>query len=314
MLLLSAFAQELTRTKVIMGTFVSLTLPAQEKHYIKPAFDIIKAVDNSLSSFKNISPIYKLNQTKHAKLNAFTFEALRLSSKYYIQTDGYFNIAIGSITKDLYRFGADERVPEASTLKESDVSFSGLTFSEKEAKISSNIKIDLGGMGKGFAVDKVVQYLQEKDVKNAKVAASGDIRCLGLCKIEINNPFGKQALASFKTKQLNIGISTSGNYEHFVKNIENNHLINPKTKHSQHNFTSITLISALPSSDLDAYATAVSVMPKQKAFEFLKSLDAAFIVLDNKKRLYVSENIDEFVEDLIVNNLLFTHVYKDCKP
>ena len=301
-LLLSAFAQEVTRTKVIMGTFVSLTLPAQEKHYIKPAFDIIKAVDNSLSSFKNIAPIYKLNQTKHAKLDAFTFEALRLSSKYYKQTDGYFNIAIGSITKDLYRFGADERVPEASRLNKSDISFSRLKFNKNEAKISSNTKIDLGGMGKGFAVDKVVKYLQEKDIKNAKVAASGDIRCLNLCKIEINNPFAEQALASFRTKLSNIGISTSGNYEHFVKNIKNNHLINPKTKHSQDNFTSITLISELPSSDLDAYATAVSVMPKHKAFEFLKSLDTAFIVLDNEKQLCVSENIDEFVEDLVVND------------
>lgn len=309
-LFLSAFAQEMTRTKVIMGTFISLTLPAKEKQHIKPAFDIMKAVDKSLSSFKNSSPIYKLNQNKHAKLDTFSFEALRLASKYYRQTDGYFDIAIGSITKDLYRFGADERVPETFMLKESDISFSGLKFNEKEAKISSKIKIDLGGMGKGFAVDKVVKYLQEKDVKKAKIAASGDIRCLGFCTIEVRNPFSEQALVAFSTKEKNIGISTSGNYEHFVKNRKNNHLINPKTKHSQDNFTSITLISALPSSDLDAYATAVSVMPKQKAFEFLKSLDAAFVVLDNEKQLYVSENIYEFVKDLVVNDTFNTVLNK----
>lgn len=300
-LLLSAFAQELTRTKVIMGTFVSLTLPLNKKQYIKPAFDIIKAVESSLSSFKKNSPIYKLNQNKYAKLDANSFEALRLSSQYYKQTDGYFNIAIGSITKDLYRFGADERVPKNSMLKESNVSFRGVNFNRKEARTSNNIKIDLGGMGKGFAVDKVVKFFQEKNIKYAKIAVSGDIRCLHLCTIEIKNPFAEQALVAFKTKQANIGISTSGNYEHFVKNRDNNHLINPKTKHSQHNFISITLISTIPSSDLDAFATAASVMPKQKAFNFLKSLNVAFVVLDYEKKLRISKNIDAFAEDLVVN-------------
>jgi len=299
---LSAFAQEVTRTKVIMGTFISLSLPQEKKQYIKSAFNIIKAVDNSLSSFKKNSPICKLNQNRYAKLDTNSYEALRLSSQYYKQTDGYFNIAIGSITKDLYRFGADERVPEIFMLQNSDISFSGLKFNQKEAKISGNIKIDLGGMGKGFAVDIVVKYLREENIKKAKVAASGDIRCLGQCSIEVKNPFAQEPLVSFRTKYSNIGISTSGNYEHFVKNRANNHLINPKTKHSQHNFISITLISTLASSDLDAYATAVSVMPKQKAFEFLRSLHVAFVVLDSEKELRVSDNINNFVEDLVVND------------
>jgi FAD:protein FMN transferase len=282
-LLLSAYAQEVTRTKVMMGTFVTLSLPSQNKQHIKPLFEIIKAVDNSLSSFKTNSPIYKLNQNKYAKLDTYSYEALRLSALYYKKTGGYFNVAIGSITKGLYDFNS-------------------LQFDAKKAEISDNIKIDLGGMGKGFAVDKTVKYLVKHNIKKAKVAASGDIRCIGTCKIEVKNPFAKEALVTFRTKQASLGVSTSGNYEHFVKNKNNNHLINPKTKHPQHNFTSITLISVLPSSDLDAYTTAVSVMPKEKAFGFLKSLDVAFVILDSEKKLYVSENINKFVTDLIIND------------
>lgn len=301
-LLLSAYAQEVTRTKVMMGTFVTLSLPSQNKQHIKPLFEIIKAVDNSLSSFKTNSPIYKLNQNKYAKLDTYSYEALRLSALYYKKTGGYFNVAIGSITKGLYDFGGNETVPKNVQLQKSNISFNSLQFDAKKAEISDNIKIDLGGMGKGFAVDKTVKYLVKHNIKKAKVAASGDIRCIETCKIEVKNPFAKEALVTFRTKQASLGVSTSGNYEHFVKNKNNNHLINPKTKHPQHNFTSITLISVLPSSDLDAYTTAVSVMPKEKAFGFLKSLDVAFVILDSEKKLYVSENINKFVTDLIIND------------
>jgi len=301
-LLFSAYAQEVTRTEVMMGTFVTITLPLQNKQDIKPLFSIIKAVDNSLSSFKTTSPIYKLNQNRYAKLDSYSYEALCLSSLYYKKTGGYFNVAIGSITKDLYHFGEDEKVPKKPQLQNSNVSFNDLQFDEKKAKIADNIKIDLGGMGKGFAVDQAVKYLVHKRIKKARVAASGDIRCIGTCKIEVRNPFAKEALVAFSTKQDSLGISTSGNYEHFVKNTKNNHLINPKTKHSQHSFTSITLMSVLPSSDLDAYATAASVMPKEKAFRLLKSLNLAFVILDNDKKLYVSGNINKFTTNLLVNN------------
>ncbi|MDQ7069017.1 MAG: FAD:protein FMN transferase [Sulfurimonas sp.] len=59
---------------------------------------------------------------------------------------------------------------------------------------------------------------------------------------------------------------------------DNNHLINPKTKESQKSFISLTLISTLPNSDIDAYATAASVMPKELAYRFLNSLDVGYII------------------------------------
>ena len=65
--------------------------------------------------------------------------------------------------------------------------------------------------------------------------------------------------------QENTAISTSGNYRRYVQNSDYNHLINPKTRASQKTFASISLISdRYSNSDLDAYATAASVMPKQK--------------------------------------------------
>ena len=291
-------AEMLTRTKVAMGTFASISLMEQDKKYFLPDFDIIKDVELSLSSYNQNSPIFQLNKNKKVKLDTLSFEALSLSKNYYKRTNGYFNIAIGSVTKDLYKFGEDESLPTQEELQNSETSLVSLVFDKENAKIAENIKIDLGGMGKGFGVDKTMEFLSSRGVKKAVVALSGDIRCLESCSIEIQNPFKEQALARFETKKQEMGISTSGNYNRYVKDKRNNHLINPKTKQSQKSFASITLISKFPNSDLDAYATAASVMPKEKAYRFLDSLELAYVVVEVDKSVVVSKNIELFVKSL----------------
>jgi thiamine biosynthesis lipoprotein len=106
----------------------------------------------------------------------------------------------------------------------------------------------------------------------------------------VQDPFSDNLLASFTMAQHNTAISTSGNYRRFVKSREYNHLINPKTHHSQQEFASVTLLSErLSNSDLDAYATAASVMPKEKALRFLDALsEVGYLILTNDKKVYIN--------------------------
>ncbi|MEA1983770.1 MAG: FAD:protein FMN transferase [Campylobacterota bacterium] len=291
-------AEIVTRTKVMMGTFATVKVQEQDSHHFKNVFKTLKRVEKSLSSYDKKSPIYKLNQNKTAEINLYTYEALSLSKRYYKESGGYFNVAIGSITKDLYRFGEEQRVPDSTELNATRTSLSALAFDEKSAKIVSGVKVDLGGMGKGYGIDRAAEYLKINGIIQGSVALSGDIRCLDTCKIEVKNPFGKKSLASFTTKHVNMGITTSGNYNRYVESKEHNHLINPKTKQSERNFASITLVSTLPSSDIDAYATAASVMPKAVAYSFLNSLPLAYIVVEETGETVVSSNIDFFVDAL----------------
>lgn len=294
-MLSSASAETLTRTKVALGTFVSISADAKHSNVIEEAFVIINNIELALSSYNKNSPIYKLNQQKEAQLPPLTYEALLLSQKYYEQTQGYFDITIGSITKDLYRFGEEERIPNARELQNARVNFKNLHFNEHNATLLGDTTIDLGGMGKGFAVDKAIAFLKEKKIQNVVVSASGDIRCLAVCKIEIQNPLGNAPLTSFETLQPGTAISTSGNYNRYVESTKNNHLIDPKKKASQEIFISITLISHLPNSDLDAYATAASVMPLEKAYAFLDSIPLAYIVLQADHTLVVSKNKEKYL-------------------
>ncbi|MBU1658802.1 FAD:protein FMN transferase [bacterium] len=287
-----------------MGTFISISLDEKDIHSIEEGFGIFNDVELSLSSYNPNAQIYQLNKNKTTKINRYTYEALQLCEKYYKQSDGYFDITIGSITKDLYRFGEDEKVPHAKELQDAYLNFKAIHFNKKEASIGKNISLDFGGMGKGFGVDKVSAYLKHKEVKQAIISASGDIRCLGRCKIDVQNPLGEGILLSFETLGKEMGISTSGNYNRYVKSTKHNHLINPKSKISQDKFLSITLISSLPSSDLDAYATAASVMPSQKAYAFLESMDLGYIVMQSDGALKLSANISFYTKNLIMNNTL----------
>ncbi|MBD3823203.1 MAG: FAD:protein FMN transferase [Epsilonproteobacteria bacterium] len=284
------------RTQVKMGTFATISLEPKDISHAAKAFEILENVENSLSSYRKETPISRLNRYGYAKLDGYAQEALGLSIEYYEHSGGYFDITVGSLTKGLYRFGESDLLPHPSLARLARVSIKGVTIKGDDAALAKGIKVDLGGMGKGYGVDRVSDYLKKSGVSHALIALSGDIRCLNRCEIAVQNPYGEGAIARFSVSQES-GISTSGNYARYVKSQKTNHLLDPKSKQSQRNFDSITLISHMPNAALDAYATALSVMPKERAYEFLKSLDAAYIIVESaSKRVLVSENIDDFTD------------------
>ena len=290
-------AEMLERTQMMMGTFVTLSLPESHEKEMQQSFKVLKEVENSLSSYDKHADIYKLNHHRKTYITPYTYQALTLSTKYYQKSYGYFNIAVGSITKSLYHFGEDERVVQVNLLHDANVNFNGLHFTEKSAWLDNGVRLDLGGMGKGFGVDRVIEYLKSQKITKGTVALSGDIRCLDICDMAVQDPFDEdKTVLTFRTRYPNTAISTSGNYRRFVKEKKYNHLINPKRKASQQLFASVTLLSHGDNADIDAYATATSVMPLQDAILFLNSLDVGYLLITTDNKKYQSENFRNFVE------------------
>ncbi len=291
----AVYAEELVkRTQVMMGTYVSVSLPQDKIELSNQAFGRIKEVELALSSYDVNAEIYKLNHSSNTSLSLDSYESLALSQKYYKQTDGYFDITIGSITKGLFHFGEEESIPNTQDLKKVIVDFKGLHFSKESAWIEEGIVVDLGGMGKGFAVDKAKEVLSSVD--KAVIALSGDIYCISECLMAVQNPFNEEVLASFKMKDR--AISTSGNYRRYVKDRAYNHLVNPKKRQSQKTFASITLVSSSYSNaDLDAYATAASVMPYNKSLMFLKKMGLPYLLVTNEKKVLLSREFKNEVKE-----------------
>lgn len=284
----------------MMGTYVTVSLEQDKLELSKAVFERLKKVEMALSSYDKNAEIYILNHEHETEISVDTYEALSLSRSYYEKTNGYFDITIGSITKGLFHFGEDERIPTPKELLEAKVDFKGLHFTRDRAWTEEGVKVDLGGMGKGFGVDKAVQLLKEQGMSRGVVALSGDIFCLHACEMSIQDPFTDSILARFTMAQENTAISTSGNYRRYVQSSDYNHLINPKTRASQNTFASITLISdCYSNSDLDAYATAASVMPKHEAFVFLNFFRGlGYLVVTNDKKMVMNEGFKTLTKGL----------------
>lgn len=293
-----SMAEMLERRQMLMGTFATITLPQEHSMKQQKSFEILRSVERSLSSYDPDADVYRLNHEREASITVYSYEAFLLSQRYYQESAGYFDITIGSITKGLYGFGEEERSVSRDELQKAKVGFKGLHFNAKSASLDKGVTIDLGGMGKGFGVDRVAEYLKEQNITEGRVALSGDIRCLDICEIAIQDPFDEGVIASFTTKEANTAISTSGNYRRYIKNKIHNHLIDPKEKQSQQVFASITLLSHGDNSDIDAYATAASVMPLEKAIIFLDALRVGYILITNRGERYLNDNLEKFVDTL----------------
>jgi thiamine biosynthesis lipoprotein len=145
--------------------------------------------------------------------------------------------------------------------------------------LAPNMRLDLGGIAKGYAADQALQVLKGRGLDRALVAASGDI-AVG------NAPPGQRgweiAIAamdsttneSARTLLLrNAGISTSGDTEQFIEinGVRYSHIVNPATGLGLTNRIQVTVI-APDATITDGLATAVSVLGVQRGLAVVDSL------------------------------------------
>ncbi len=283
------FAQEelQTRTQVLMGTLVHITLPKTESHTITHSFDLIKEIESSLSTYDPKASLFILNKTHHIAFDPYLAEAIALSKEYYVETDGYFDITIGSISKKLYHFGEEKTYsPSKKELQEAHLDIYGIDIDTKQIITDENITIDLGGMGKGYTTDKVAQYLLDQNITKGIIALSGDIRCLHHCEVYLQSPYSEQTFAQIQAKKTQLSISTSGTYRRFANTEDEHHLINPKTALQGREFISVSLLTTANNAKIDAYATALSVMPRSDALTFLQQhKDIGFVIVDKEGKI-----------------------------
>lgn len=271
------------RVQAHMGTLISVN--AEDQNLSDEVFELFADLDNRLSTYKFDSEISQLN--RHLELNASTVtrKVLERSLEMSHLSDGAFDVTIGAVTHAAYRFGYDNgHLPSKAQLQKSQkwVGAHRMKIQGNHVTLLSGTIIDLGGIGKGYAVDLAMDMLIKRGVVKSVIAASGDIGCLGECTVEIQDPFHpKGHIATITSTLPRLAVSTSGNYERYIKNKTHNHLINPKTGESQQKYASITLIDEGDNTRIDALATAVAVMDVKKAIVMLNKLNIAYVLIHN---------------------------------
>lgn len=288
---------EIKETQQIMGTFVSITVHHEDKTQasdaVQRAYDEIRRIDELLSTYKENSDISILNQNKRIIEPSEDLIVNIEKANYYSElSDGSFDISVKPIL-DLYTytFSEENRPPTEDEVKREleKVGYSRIIIDENEISIGEGQKITLGGIAKGYAVDKAIEVLLENGIKNALVNAGGDMRAVGKkygsieWSIALANPRdGEEFITLVPISDK--AIVTSGDYERYYdENKEFHHIVNPLTGYSATELISVTII-ADNAFDADAISTAVFVLGKEKGLELVEQLgvDAVIITKDRE--------------------------------
>jgi thiamine biosynthesis lipoprotein len=310
---LSSEEASVERVQFHMGTYARVLIYGGDNQDAEAAFDTIGVLDDLLSDYKPESEISRINSMagkESVKASGEVIEILNTAKSVARETGGSFDPTIGALTIGVYRFGresgsvpSDEAIVKARSL----VNYKWLRVEDGRAYLEKEgMMIDLGGIGKGYAVDKAVGRLKDRGVWRGLVSLSGDIRVFGRdTRIGIKNPSEKGTIASFKTGKGDIAISTSGGYERVIDpgGKDYHHLLVPETGKPGRDFLSVTVVMRGNSALADAYATALFTMGREKAMEFLNSrADIGFFAVYSGGEIYYNDAFTDIVSDLKIGN------------
>ncbi|WP_426411211.1 FAD:protein FMN transferase [Bradyrhizobium ganzhouense] len=169
------------RLRPLLGTFVEIEASGLAEPLLERAithgFEAIERVHRLMSFHDPESDISRLN--RHAAsapvvVDPWTMKVLRKAAGLYQATDGLFDCAVGyeAIQRGLLPPDGLDHVERGT--------FSAVEFvSDMTIRFSAKIAIDLGGIAKGFAVDRAIAVLRAHGVREALVNAGGDMRMMG---------------------------------------------------------------------------------------------------------------------------------------
>lgn len=227
------------------------------------------------------------------KISSDFFKVLSLSMDIAKKTSGKFDPTIGPLV-NLWGFGPDSKrkVPSDIDLEKakSIVGFDKLKLSGSSiSKSVEGLYLDLSASAKGFAVDKVAEYLESLGSKNYMVEIGGEVRTSGskggkMWKIAIESPHPTDATKSYQKilKLTKHAVATSGNYRNFFEQggKKYGHTIDFRTgKPTEHTLASVTVVHPDSCAKADAWATAMMVMGPVQGLEFAEKngISAYFI-------------------------------------
>lgn len=296
-------------TRFLMDTYVKVIVYSDEKTAetaINAAFARMEEIEKIASIFDSESAAFKLNQDGY--LDTPSDDLLKLVSMsldYNKLTDGSFDITVQPLL-ELWKGGLWKESKEVQQSRINETL--GLVGSDKIAIEDNRIyfktegmKITLGGIAKGYAVDEALEVLRGMGIKYALVDAGGDMGTINskpdgeLWNVALVNPDEtSQSLATFSFSDK--AVATSGNYERYF-NLEKtaHHIINPKTGYSAMECISVTIIAG-SCTQADALATGVFVMGAEDGMRLIESLDdVECLIVDASRTIHHSSGLFRYL-------------------
>jgi thiamine biosynthesis lipoprotein len=305
------------RTQLLMGTLVQITIPGpsspESLTSVDKAFDEITRIEKLLSSHLDTSEISQLNKNAGGELIAVSAETIKLIQegiRWGEMSQGIFDITIGPLIK-LWDFeGGHKKVPDSDSLANAIalVNYKNIEIIENKVRLKlPGMALDMGGIAKGYAVDRAIETLQKSGVKGAIINAGGDLMAFGKRSaksawvIGLQHPrHSEEISASFAAENSNGGtaVATSGDYQKFfiVDGQRYSHILDPQTGVPNRDVISAT-VTAPSVMQADILATIAFILGPDKGREFLKKLDGVEAMWINKEEEKIfTENFQSLSE------------------
>jgi len=296
--------------RLVMGTFARIVAVASDsntaKRCIEAAFTEIEKVDELMSDYKSDSQICQVNRDgfrRAVAVSESTYEVLQRAVEFSKLTGGAFDVTVGPLV-DLFRSAEKNQVaPGEEEIAEAKlkVGFEKLKLDDQNRTVKFTVdgmRLDLGGIAKGYAVDKAVEAMQRARAVGGMVDLGGDIRCfgappkgknnwlIGLQDPNTNNDTGGYNLL-LTLKLVNHAVATSGDYRRYVliEDKRYSHIIDRRAGTSAKGLSSVTII-ADSATDADALATAVNVMGVKKGLALIEKIPQTEAILMSSQPNY----------------------------
>src|SRR5271163_811668 len=288
----------------IMGTRITVELWSEDKekadHAIDAVLDEFRRLDESMSTYKPTSEVSQVN-AKAADgpmhISKELFDLLVKAGEYSVITDGAFDITYASVGY-MYNFPKHIRPNEAQIAKALPaVDYRHVILDPKNQTVKfsqKGVRIDLGGIAKGYSVDCGIDVLKARGYTRAYVSAGGDSRIIGdrfgkPWTVGIRDPRKGEGEVIKRVPLIDAAISTSGDYERFFDEdgVRYHHIIDPHTGHSASKVRSATVL-APTATRTDGLSKTAFVLGPEAALEIYNKLDDvdAILVTPEGKVLY----------------------------
>jgi thiamine biosynthesis lipoprotein len=288
------------KTEAIMGTRIYVEVWANDADKGDAAIDAVMAdmqrIDDLMSHYKPTSQLSQINAHAYerpVKVDPELFNLLKLSIHFSEITDGAFDITYASVGH-LYNF-PEHIHPTEAQIKAAlpGVNYKNLLFDPVNYTLRfehPGMRIDVGGIGKGYAVDHGIGILQKLGIKHAVVTAGGDTRIIGdhmgrPWVVGIRNPDDKNKVVT-RIPLIDTAMSTSGDYERYFdeNGVRYHHIIDPHTGHSASKVRSATILGPT-ATETDGMSKTAFVLGPEKALEIINRMpqyDAVFVCPDGR--------------------------------
>ncbi len=308
-----------TKEKWLLDTVVTVTVDSDTKSAeqidsdIDEAFNRASTLEQRLDRHHPGSETEELNRIRQIHASEDLWEALQIGSEVNQLTDGAFDLTIGSVTA-LWDFSENKSVPTEKALDRAMRVFRGprMIFDPSDKRLvrlnEPDFEIDLGGITKGLAIDRMAETMATLGHRNTLINAVSSIRAVGPkangepWRIGIRSPRPKATPGLIAIIELDEGaVSTTGDYQR-VKIIDGqryHHVIDPKTGHPAPGFMSVTVVTKKSAAYADALSTGLAVMGRKKALRLVeKTTGVEAIFVDANGRTWVSTGLKNQVHEL----------------